>query len=138
MPQDVIDRVHVLARRSGANAGLEFWDRHNQIIEDEEDEDDDDTYVPELQQEEIDGDSGDEEEDGDDEDDDVSTQANQDVITEEPIDTDVPQADDVAMQEGHEDEPLNDDPMEYDSIQDDTITGVYSETAEEGTIPGVA
>ena len=27
--------------------------------------------------------------------------------------------------------------MEYDSIQDDTIIGVYSETPEEGTIPGV-
>jgi hypothetical protein len=48
MPQDVIDRVHTLARRAAANIALTFGDRYGQIIPDEEDDDDDDDedYTP--------------------------------------------------------------------------------------------
>lgn len=45
MPQDVVDRVHTLARRAAANVALTFADRYGEIIPDDDDEDDDD-YVP--------------------------------------------------------------------------------------------
>ena len=43
MPQDVIARVHTLARRAAANVALTFADRLGDIIPDD---DDDDDYVP--------------------------------------------------------------------------------------------
>jgi hypothetical protein len=47
MPNDVIDRVHVLARRTAANVALIFADRYGVIIPDPDDDDDDDEdYVP--------------------------------------------------------------------------------------------
>jgi hypothetical protein len=58
MPQEVITRVHNLARRSAANLALTFQDRHGDIIpnnDDDEDDDEDEDYIP-----------GDEEEDDDD------------------------------------------------------------------------
>ncbi len=48
MPNEVIDRVHVLARRSAAN-GLGFADRHGNpiiTIDDDDDDDDDESYQP--------------------------------------------------------------------------------------------
>ena len=73
MPAEVIDRVHLLARRQKANPGLVFLDRERQPFDDEEPEagdeskDDDDDYVPD------DGDDYDDEaynsdDDGDDDD----------------------------------------------------------------------
>ena len=59
MPQEVITRVHNLARRSAANLALTFQDRHGDIIpndDDDEDDDEDEDYIP-----------GNEEEDDDDE-----------------------------------------------------------------------
>lgn len=41
MPNDVIDRVHVLARRTAGNVALIFADRHGTIIPDPDDDDDD-------------------------------------------------------------------------------------------------
>jgi hypothetical protein len=48
MPADVIDRVHTLARRSGANNGLIFSDRSGIPFQDPDDGDDDDneSYQP--------------------------------------------------------------------------------------------
>jgi hypothetical protein len=53
MPNEVIERVHVLARRQKANPGLIFRDRHQEPFEngeldeyDDNDDDDDDDYVP--------------------------------------------------------------------------------------------
>jgi hypothetical protein len=47
MPQDVIDRVHTLARRAAANVALTFADRYGEIIPDDDDDGDDDAdYVP--------------------------------------------------------------------------------------------
>jgi len=40
MPQDVVDRVHTLARRAAANVALTFADRCGEIIPDDDDEDD--------------------------------------------------------------------------------------------------
>lgn len=47
MPQDVVDRVHTLARRAAANVALTFADRHGDIIPNEDDDDDNDAdYIP--------------------------------------------------------------------------------------------
>jgi hypothetical protein len=46
MPNDVIDRVHKLARRSAANVALLFADRDGNLIPDDDDDDDDDEYLP--------------------------------------------------------------------------------------------
>jgi hypothetical protein len=44
MPQDVVNRVHVLARRSNANKQLLFtWRNGRPITEDDDDENDNDT-----------------------------------------------------------------------------------------------
>jgi hypothetical protein len=59
MPQEVITRVHNLARRAAANRALTFQDRHGEIIpndDDDQDSDEDEDYIP-----------GNEEEDDDDE-----------------------------------------------------------------------
>lgn len=48
MPQDVIDRVHVLARRQHAERGVAFADRDGiPLLFDDDDDDDDSTYVEE-------------------------------------------------------------------------------------------
>jgi hypothetical protein len=48
MPNDVIDRVHVLARRTAANVALIFADRYGEVIPDFDDDDDidDEDYTP--------------------------------------------------------------------------------------------
>ena len=47
IPQDVIDRVHTMARRAAANVALTFGDRFGEIIPDNDDDDDDDgDYIP--------------------------------------------------------------------------------------------
>ena len=47
IPQDVIDRVHNMARRAAANIALTFGDRFGEIIPDDDDDDDDDgDYIP--------------------------------------------------------------------------------------------
>ena len=47
MPQDVINRVHTLARRSAANVALTYADRFGETIPDDDDDDDgDDDYIP--------------------------------------------------------------------------------------------
>ena len=60
MPNEVIDRVHVLARRAAAN--LTFADRDGAVIPNDDDDDDDDTdhdYVPDDDSDDDDGDDGD-------------------------------------------------------------------------------
>ncbi len=47
MPQDVINQVHTLARRSNANRNLLFAWRNGTPIEDDHDESDDEDYNPE-------------------------------------------------------------------------------------------
>jgi hypothetical protein len=57
MPNDVIDHVHVLARRTAANMALLFADRYGVVIPDPGDDDGDgDDYEP--PDEDPDGDSG--------------------------------------------------------------------------------
>jgi hypothetical protein len=47
IPQDVIDRVHNLARRAAADVALTFGDRFGELIPDNDDDDDnDDDYLP--------------------------------------------------------------------------------------------
>ena len=48
MPQDVVDRVHTLARRAAANVALTFADRFGEVIPDDDDADDADDadYIP--------------------------------------------------------------------------------------------
>ena len=48
MPQDVIDRVHTLARRAAASVALTFADRTGEVIPDYDDDDDDNDadYIP--------------------------------------------------------------------------------------------
>ena len=50
MPQDVIDRVHTLARRAAANVTLTFADRFGDVIPDDDDDDgdEDDEYIPDA------------------------------------------------------------------------------------------
>eukprot|EP00978_Attheya_sp_CCMP212_P037129 scaffold173251_cov25-Attheya_sp.AAC.1 len=62
MPTDVIDRIHTLARRSGASVGLAFTDRAGNLIitpDEEYNSDDDETYSP-SDDDSADDDSGDE------------------------------------------------------------------------------
>ena len=48
MPNEVIDRVHRMARQEHGNNGLQFKDRdHNPLVNPEDDGDDDSTYHPE-------------------------------------------------------------------------------------------
>ena len=93
MPAEVIDRVHVLARRQNANRGLVFGDRDNIDLEDDEDDGwddgDDSTHAPSLA-------PTDEEDPDDDVDpDNCGLEVNCDEV-EEPIDGD---ADEVDIQE---------------------------------------
>ena len=47
MPQEVITRVHTLARRAAANVALTFADRFGDVIPDDDDDDDNDPdYAP--------------------------------------------------------------------------------------------
>ena len=49
MPNDVIDRIHALARRSGASLGITFTDRDGNLLftaDDDYDSDDDETFHP--------------------------------------------------------------------------------------------
>jgi hypothetical protein len=58
MPQDVIDRVHVLARRSNANRDLAFaWGDGTEIADEDEGDDQDSDYDPDDEQEESESES---------------------------------------------------------------------------------
>jgi hypothetical protein len=69
LPQDVIDRVHTLARRAAANAALTFGNGYGEPIPDDDDDDDDDEdYLP-PDEASHDGDDSDNNVDNDDDDD---------------------------------------------------------------------
>ena len=64
MPNEVIDRVHCMARQEHGNSGLLFEDRdHNPLVDPHDDGDNDSTYQPE---EDEDDDDDDDDDDGDD------------------------------------------------------------------------
>ena len=66
MPNEVIDRVHRMARQEHGNTGLIFEDRnHIPLVDPDDDDDDDSTYHPED-----DDDANDDDDDGDEGDDD--------------------------------------------------------------------
>ena len=69
MPADVIDRVHVMARRNAQSRGLEFTDRHSAAILDEDDnedaDDDDQDYDPADDNDASDSDDDDSDSNGD-------------------------------------------------------------------------
>ena len=66
MPNEVIDRVHRMARQEHGNNGLLFEDRnHNPLVDPDDDGEDDSTYHPEEDDNSDDDDNG----DGDDDDD---------------------------------------------------------------------
>ena len=68
MPNEVIDRVHRMARQEHGNNGLFFEDRnHNPLVDPDDADEDDSTYHPEEGDDDID--DGDDNEDGDDDDD---------------------------------------------------------------------
>ena len=46
MPQDVIVRIHTLARRAAANVALTFGNGYGEPIPDDDDDDNDDDYLP--------------------------------------------------------------------------------------------
>lgn len=106
MPAEVIDRVHIMARRSATAQGLTFLDRTGQP--EEEDDADDDSYHPET-------DSDDEEDDDDDQlgyDDDigdahiagVNPDNNQQVADEDENETEVDDTDDNTPNEHDQEE----------------------------------
>ena len=67
MPNEVIDRVHRMARQEHGNIGLLFEDRnHNPLVDPYDDGEDDSTYHPE--EEDDDSDDDNDSEDGDDDD----------------------------------------------------------------------
>ena len=69
MPNEVIDRVHRMARQEHGNNGLNFEDRnHNPLVDPDDDGDDDSTYHPEDDDndDDDDDDNNDEHGDGDD------------------------------------------------------------------------
>eukprot|EP00978_Attheya_sp_CCMP212_P031314 scaffold117901_cov29-Attheya_sp.AAC.2 len=62
MPADIINRVHMIARRSGASLGLQFTDRDGNLIitpedDDDYDSDDDESYHPSDDEDSDDDDS---------------------------------------------------------------------------------
>ena len=67
MPNEVIDRVHRMARQEHGQNGLLFEDRnHNSLVDPDDDGEDDSTYHPEHDNNDDDNDDGDDGEDDDD------------------------------------------------------------------------
>ena len=65
MPNEVIDRVHRMARQEHGNKGLNFEDRnHNPLVDPDDDGDDDSTYHPEDDDNSDDDDDYNNDEDG--------------------------------------------------------------------------
>jgi len=134
MPSEVIDRVHTLARRQGANRGRLFGDRHGGALPDgddneEYDDGDDSTYAS--------GDSSGNDDDGDDDDDDDNEPAN---IYPPPLE-DHPDPNGVPNDGAnvHEDEGENGDgPDDCDSLPDDEgNTGVRNPSPDDEGSTGV-
>ena len=46
MPNEVIDRVHCMARQEKANRSLIFQNRNRELLSDQDDDDDDESYSP--------------------------------------------------------------------------------------------
>ena len=125
MPNEVIDRVHRMARQEHGNNGLLFEDRnHHPLVNPDDDGDDDSTYHPEE-----DDNSDDEEDnnhDGQDDDDDDDPGPPDNPHEGPPDHNNLPQAaeDHVAPIDPSEDEPEPDDVAENigalpPNIQDD-------------------
>ena len=70
MPDDVIDKIHRMARQQKSNPGLIFAD-HNLNPEEYDDDDNDDTYHDNSESEDDDDSSQDDEEDSDPDDDEM-------------------------------------------------------------------
>ena len=97
MPNEVIDRVHRMARQEHGNNGLNFEDRnHNPLVDPDDDGDDDSTYHPE----------GDDNSDDDDDDNDDENNDNDDPAP-PPVPEAHPIADNPPDYVGGNDAPLN-------------------------------
>jgi hypothetical protein len=114
MPDDVIARVHLLARRQKANPGLVFLDRNrlpanepNELSDSDNDDDDDSTYASDA-------------------DDDFD------------FDSDDDDDDDDSEYHPHDDAADTDDGLEYDSDDTDGTTGVDADNAPAAAVPPAA
>jgi hypothetical protein len=128
MPQDVIERVHLMARRSNANRDLTFAWHNGTAIADEDDDDDDSDYDPDDDDDEdhgySDSESAVDDDDDDDEDDGVD-------------DTDQPTAGVDEEPDGHQDEEPQDDdePVDTDKLPETTgVDDVYDKTTGVETV----
>eukprot|EP00978_Attheya_sp_CCMP212_P032460 scaffold126826_cov58-Attheya_sp.AAC.1 len=108
MPAEVIDRVHTIARRSGASLGLQFTDRDGNLIitpedDDDYDSDDDESYHP------SDDDDSDDDDDNSDEDraDHVPIAGVYDQETEDEMSPLQEHADDYDSEDEDDDESTN-------------------------------
>ena len=122
VPIEVVDRVHVLARRSNANRGLLFSDRHGYIMpeanyadpadqQNNEDDDDDSDYIP----------GSDDESDGDD-----TPQDNH--VDEAPA----PAPEPDAYQNLHRNEYVPPIPEDIDDVPDDNeVLGINEDPIED-------
>ena len=114
MPNEVIDRVHRMARQEHGNNGLLFEDRnHHPLIESDHDGDDDSTYHPE-EDDNSDDDEEDNNHDGQDNDDDDDPGPPDDPHEGPPDHNNLPQAieDHVVPIDPNEDEPEPDNVAE--------------------------
>ncbi len=157
MPQDVIDRVHVLARRGNANRDLTFaWRDGSNIADDEDDDDDDDEsdYDPDEWEPDSDDESEDETNAGDHNTDAMATEGVAGAETNDELpDNEEPNDDELPDNEEPNDEPLNEidgNPGtapsrqktvrfadEEEEEEDDGTPGVDVEEKEDDGTPGV-
>ena len=126
MPNEVIDRVHRMARQEHGNNGLLFEDRnHHPLVDPDDDGDDNSTYHPE-EDDNSDVDEDDNNHDGQDDDDDDNPGPPDDPHEGPPDDNNLPQAveDHVVPIDPNEDEPEPDNVAENigalpPNVQDD-------------------
>ena len=120
MPNEVINRIHRMARQEHGNNGLLFEDRnHNPLVDPYDDGDDDSTYHPE----EDDDDNDDDNDDGDDGD-----NANPQAIHNNPLDN----------HDEHADGANDDDEEEHDGGIDNNAQEVEPDIIqkEDNEVPG--
>ena len=123
MPDEVIERVHLLARRQKANPGLIFGDRNEQVNpmddEYEEDDSDDESYAPEEDQDEDEYDDDDNEGDEDDSSDDESYDPNDDPDGDDDGDDEWDDGADPADEEGEANDVSADDAEAAAEVDED-------------------
>ena len=135
MPDDVIDKVHRMARQQKSNPGLIFADR-NLNPEEYDDDDDDDTYHDDSESDDDDDSSQDDEEDSDPDDDDMPAPGPPgagDAVVPNNEDDDI----ESEVDEGESDDEADDEvePPVMDDDGDDS-EGQIDEEEPPGVAPG--